>query len=980
MYLKSITISGFKSFADKVNIDLTSKVTGVVGPNGSGKSNIVDAIRWVLGEQSVKSLRGDGSMTDVIFSGSKSRKPSNYASVALLFDNTDRYLNIDYNEVEIKRRLYKDSTNEFSINGEKCRLKDVLNLFLDTGIAKESFNIISQGKVSEIVVSKPTDRRVIIEEVAEVLKYKKRKEEALRKLDKTNTNISRVNDIISELSLQVEPLREQKEKAVKFNTLNEQLSDTEISLISYDISNLNEQFKNNKAKIDSINDELLTVSSTQSNSEVKQLEHKNKLTEIETKITELQKELLEKTKEVEQVNSEKNILLERKKYEVEDAKLFNNIVELKEQSHKISNQINEMKTNIDNKEEEIKDLAKNISDLNKNLSSKKESKDKNNNKLGDLIRRNHFNENKIESLKENIENNNGLPRAVKNVLNNKLLEGIVDIIGNVIQVDEKYSASISIALSSNVNNVIVDNPSSAKKAIKYLQEQNIGRATFFPIDVIKARYVDPDTIEEVSKLDGFINIASKIVQFDKKYKNIVENQLGNILVVDNIDNANKISKKIHNRYRIVTLDGSVVNVGGSLTGGYVNNRNVITDKFELEQLIKENKTIKENINELENKINDNDYELKALEDKIYLLNKELILKEEENHAKNKMISESLLKKEEIDLEIKGIDNLANKNLESQEEQVINKYYELVDEKNKISNELEKLTKKRNDLNYDLEEVDFALKQENSRLYNLNKSLSELEIKNNRIDVKLDTLLTKLNETYNMTYENAVLNYVLELDPEEARNKVTDLKRKINDLGSVNLGSIEEFDRINERYQFLIDKKTELNNAIDTLLEIIKEMDEIMISSFEEAFETVKKNFTETFKELFKGGNATLKLTDPDNLLETGIEIVASPPGKSLKSISLLSGGEITLTAISLLFAVLKSRPVPFCVLDEIEAALDEVNVDSFGEYLNKYKKDTQFILITHKKKTMEFVDVLYGITMQESGVSKLVSVKLEDIK
>jgi len=319
-------------------------------------------------------------------------------------------------------------------------------------------------------------------------------------------------------------------------------------------------------------------------------------------------------------------------------------------------------------------------------------------------------------------------------------------------------------------------------------------------------------------------------------------------------------------------------------------------------------------------------------------------------------------------------------LDSQEEEIIAKYYKLVDEKNTTNNELEKLIKKRDELNYDLEEVDFTLKQENSKQYQKNKTLNELEIKNNRIDVTLDILLTKLNEVYNITYENAILNYVLELDVEEARNNVSNLKRKINDLGSINTGSIEEFDRINDRYQFLVDKKTELNNAIDTLLEIIKEMDTIMISSFKEAFTEVNKNFIETFKELFKGGSASLKLTEPDNLLETGIEIIASPPGKSLKSISLLSGGEITLTAISLLFAVLKSRPVPFCVLDEVEAALDEVNVDSFGQYLDKYKKDTQFILITHKKKTMEYVDVLYGITIQESGVSKLVSVKLEDIK
>ena len=980
MYLKKIIASGFKSFADKVTIDLTTGITGVVGPNGSGKSNVVDAVRWVLGEQSVKSLRGESNMTDVIFSGSKSRNAQNVATVTLIFDNSDKYLKIDYDEVAIRRRVYKDGTNEYSINEEKCRLKDVTDLFLDTGIAKESFNIISQGKVSEVILSKPTDRRIIFEEAAGVLKYKKRKEEALRKLEKTNSNLARVKDIITELEIQVNPLKEQRDKAIIFNELNGELEKIEVSLITSDITNLNYKYKLDKEKIEKLNTEILDISTSNNLFVIKQEEYKLKINKLDSIISDLQKELLEKTKQEEIINSKKNILLERKKYEVEDTKLHNNLIELKETELKYLNEINVIKNDITNKLEEQENTSKELKNYEEYLNKSKNTKNKLEIELTNLIRTKNDLENKIHHLKESIENNSILPSSVKSILNNPKLIGIKGVIGSLIEVEETNSLAITTSLGASSSFIVVENDLSAKDSINYLKENKLGRATFFPMNVIKSKYVDNSTLDLVKSLKGFIDVASSLVKYDKQYKNIIENQLGNILVVDNIDNANIISKKINNNYRIVTLDGELMHVGGSITGGTIsNNRNIITEKFELEKNIKELDNIIDNIKELENKINDSDYAHKSIEDKIYLVNKDIVNYVEYINNKNNLIIDINNKLGSVKLEISGINGIVSNTLSVEEETLIQEYYKAIEEKNNIENELEKSIKKRNDLNYELEEFEFSLKKENS-LFNIkNKELKDLEIEANRFDVKLDNLLNSLNETYGLTYEKAVTLYTLEIDETIARNKVSELKRKIKDLGIINIAAIEEYDRVSERYNYLVSKKAELENAEDTLLSIINEMDNVMITSFKETYENIRLHFIETFKELFRGGTADLKLTDPNNLLETGIEIVASPPGKSLRSISVLSGGEMTLTAISLLFAILKSRPVPFCILDEVEAALDEVNVDSFGEYLNKFKTKTQFILITHKKKTMEFADMLYGITMQESGVSKLVSVKLEEI-
>ncbi len=979
MYLKEIKSQGFKSFADKTDIELTNGITGIVGPNGSGKSNVVDAVRWVLGEQSVKSLRGDGNMTDVIFSGSKSRNAMNVASVTLVFDNQDKYLPLEYDEVAIKRRVYKDGTNEYFLNNERFRLKDITNLLLDSGIAKESFNIISQGKIESIISSKPAERRIIFEEAAGVLKYKKRKEEAIRKLEKTHNNVSRINDIINELEPQIEPLKEAKEKALEYTLAKEELEEVEIALITEDITKINYEYQVNKEKIDALNNEILKLSTSSTASEAKIEEFKTNIAKLDEQIKEVQNNILELTTKAEKLNSRKAIITERKNYEVDDTKLHTTIVELKEKSYQLKNEINTIETDIININKENTESQNKLKENTLKLNKLKENKKHVEFNLTNNIRHKHNLEIKAENLKENIENGGLLPNAVRSVLTNPKLRGIHNVLGELLETEEKYSLAVSTALGFSTNNIIVDDDKSAKEAINYLK--NIGRATFFPLNIIKPKFIDNETLNIMNHEPYFACVASDLVQCENIYKNIILNQLGNVIVTENIDDATKLSKKINYRYRIVTIDGEVIHVGGSMTGGkQAKTRNVISERYELEITLKDINNLLEIIKEEENEINEIDHQLSSYEDKIYLINKEVLLKNDTiNNKQNNIviIKDSL---EKINLDINGTTNIIDGVLSKEEEDIIAEYYETIKLKEEKEKELAVLMKKKVSENESLDEYELSVKRENSSHNTKINELKELEISVNRMDVKLDNLLNILTETYSMTYEKAKDNYKLDIDYNLAKTKVNSLRRKLKELGIVNLAAPEEYERVSTRYEFLMGQIEDLTNAENTLLEIIDEMDKVMVREFNETFKTINENFEITFKELFKGGTATLKLTEPSNLLETGIEIIASPPGKKLSSISLLSGGEKTLTAISLLFAIIKSRPAPFCILDEVEAALDEVNVDTFGQYVTGLKGKSQFIIITHKKKTMEYADVLYGITMQESGVSKLVSVKLEEIE
>src|SRR5574344_31595 len=980
MYLKEIRAQGFKSFADKTIIKLDQNITGIVGPNGSGKSNVVDAVRWVLGEQSVKELRGDNSMTDVIFAGSTSRSPLNVASVTLVFDNSDKYLPMDYAEVAVKRRVYIDGTNEFYLNEEKVRLKDIQNLFLDSGIGKDSFNIISQGKIEEILSDKPTDRRIVFEEAAGVLKYKKRKEKEIKKLDKTHENMDRINDIIKELEIQVDPLKEAKEKTLKYNEVNSELESIEVSLITNDITTINYSYQESMNKVETLKNEILSLTSTNSNNEAIIEKYKLNISELDNQIRNTSNDLINVTSEVEKLNSRKAIILEREKYKVEDSKLHENIVNLKETSLKLEKNIKSLELDIIDFTNKLDDANNKLNTQNSVTTKLKISKEDLDKKILELNKEEIKLKNIISSLEEAIDNNSNIPYAVKNVLNNPKLRGIHDVIGSLIDVPNNYSTAISVAIGSSSSFIVVDNEESAKEAINYLKNNNIGRATFFPLNIIKSKEIDEATSNILKTMKGYINDAGSLVSYDPKYKGIILNQLGNIIVVDNIDNANIIAKKIQNRYRIVTLDGELINIGGSITGGKIKVRNIINDKYELDKAKKDLESLINNIKNIEENINSISNDIKNSEDKAYLINKDKI--EIDTYLNNKVIEKQELSKQLVDAtnEINGTNNIINNSLSDEENKIMDEYYKALSNKEEINHKYEKLVSDKKSLNDALEEYEFNLKKENSLFNAKNEELHNLEINVNRMDVKLDNLLNTLNEAYNMTYEKASSLYKLDIDVEDARTKVNNLKKIIRDIGPVNPEAPKEYEAVSTRYEFLIKQRDDLSNASNMLLEIIEEMDNVMKKEFMKTFEVIKVKFSETFKELLKGGHAELKLTDKDNILETGIEIEACPPGKTLKSISLLSGGEKTFTAISLLFAVLKTRTMPFCILDEVEAALDEANVSGFGEYITKLKNNTQFILITHKKKTMEYADTLYGITMQESGVSKLVSVKLEELK
>ncbi len=979
MYLKEIKASGFKSFADTIDIELTNGISGIVGPNGSGKSNVVDAVRWVLGEQSVKQLRGEGSMSDVIFTGSKSRRAASFASVTLVFDNSDKYLNIEYDEVQIKRTIYKTGENEYFINNTRARLKDILELFMDTGASKESFNIISQGDVANILSGKAEDRRVIFEEASGVLKYKKRKDEALRKLSKTHDNMARVDDIISELNTNMEPLKKQSEDAKIYLEKKEKLENVEIALTVNDIEKYNYEYKYSKEKVSELTLSITKMLSENSSEQAKIETIKNNISKLNSELYLKQQELVKVSANAEKLSGEKAMISERSKYNSEDVKLHDNIISLKEKILKIESQISALNKEIESEKSNNKVIGEKLNNTEIKLSEIEKNKENLNSKLNQKLREITAQKHRREVLMNSLENNSSLPYSVKNVLNNPKLTGIHGVLGKLLEFEEKYSEALEVSLMSSVSHIVCDNEEDAKEAVRYLKNNNLGRATFLPISVIKPRSIDSESYETIKSMNGFVDIASNLVRYDTKYRNIVLSLLGTIVVVDNIDNANLISKKLKNRYKVVTMTGEVVNIGGSITGGSLKKSSILSERYELENVIKDIDVLDSEIKEIENKINEVDDNYTNLE----LEKNSIIISVNSNSEilrnKYNVLDDLTNEKSTLMTELSNNQNIVNNVVTNEEEKILNEYYKEIEKRDELNIEINQIHKKIELENEDLINNESSLKNNNQEYNKAQEELKSHEIKVNRLDVKIDNLLNILTNDYSISYEKAKEKYILEIDSDEARSIVSTLKREIKSLGDVNVGAIEEYDRVKERYEFLNKQKEDLTNAENVLLEIITEMDDIMKDKFSSTFNKIKEAFNETFRKLFNGGKAELKLTDPSNILETGIDIIALPPGKKLQHISLLSGGEKTLTAIALLFSILKVRPVPFCILDEVEAALDEVNVDNFGKYLKEFKGDTQFIIITHKKKTMEYADVLYGITMQESGVSKLVSVKLEEL-
>ncbi|MDD2207843.1 MAG: AAA family ATPase [Bacilli bacterium] len=978
MKLLRISIHGFKSFADATNIDIKSGITGIVGPNGSGKSNIVDAVKWVLGEQSVKDLRGGSIMSDVIFSGSKSRKPLSRAWASLTLDNSDNYLKSDLPEIEIKRVVYSNGENEYFINNEHVRLKDITNLFIDSGTSVNSLSIISQGKIGEIVNSKPDEKRSILEEAAGVLKYKKRKEETLRKLDKTNDNLSRIDLIIDELIVNLEPLKIQAEAAEKYLKYKNELKETEIALIAHDIKKFNQEHEVEKEKEKFLNEEILKIDTTSSLDDSKISALKLKLLKLEEEISLKSDQLFKLKSDEATLTSEKQVMIERQKFAVDDQKLEANLLALKEKELELINNINVLETDIKESKIEVETETLNYDKVVKEFNNLNYQKDVYGKDLTKLIRENASLNNRVDILKENIENDYKVPSAVRSVINNSRLSGIHNYLGKIIDTEEVYGTALDTALGYSSNIIIVDNEASAKEAINYLKTGFLGRATFFPINIIKPRGIDSNTFLKIKNDDSFIGVASDLVKYEPIYKNIILNQLGNVIVAKNLNGANKLGKLINYMYKIVTLDGELISAGGSITGGSSKNSlGILNQKFELESLLKQVKDKKNMIASQENNIKEADYNLKVLEAKIFNMANNLNSLKETILRKNQEYNNLKLSLTDLTNETKGTKGILNNKLDEEIESILTKYYKVKARADELELKLNKLKMEKNDLNAEIGELEGNSKKASSEYNTKINLLKEVEIKITKLDFKLDNLLLRLNEEYEITYEKASAQYELLDEEAAARNKVNKLKANIKVLGDVNTGSIAEYERISTRYNFLNSQKTDLETSIEDILAVIDELDITMKEKLTTTFAELNSEFKKVFTKLFKGGEGKLILTDPDNILTTGLEIHAVPPGKDIKNTRLLSGGEGTLTAIALLFAILNIRTVPFCILDEVEAALDEVNVDMFGSYLKSLDTNTQFILITHKKRTMEYLNHLYGVTMEESGVSKLVSVKLD---
>ncbi|MBT2649645.1 chromosome segregation protein SMC [Bacillus sp. ISL-34] len=1180
MFLKRLDVVGFKSFAEKISIDFVPGVTAVVGPNGSGKSNVTDAVRWVLGEQSAKSLRG-AKMEDIIFSGSDTRKALNFAEVSLTLDNETNSLPIDFHEVSVTRRVYRSGESEFFINNQGCRLKDIIDLFMDSGLGREAFSIISQGKVEEILSSKAEERRVIFEEAAGVLKYKTRKRKAESKLTETQDNLNRVHDILHELEGQVEPLKIQSSLAKEFLAKKDELEQIEVALTVFEIEELYEKWEKLSQELEKHNEMEQQMAGQLHDREAHLKKLRDSLATLETSINGLQEILLNASEELEKLEGRKEVLKERKKNAAQNkSQLEKAIVEgeaaverlslQKERETEILNALNlEVKRISETLHEKQKSLGLFNSDIEAMIEAKKSdyiewlnkqasAKNEKQYLLQQLTQQEHRNakldmenekfltermditakkmeysqlmdnmtkqleehvtyfrnqQNKLNAAKDTYQKQEttlykayqflqqaksrkelleemeddyaGFFQGVKEVLKAKeTLRGIEGAVAELIKVPKEYETAIETALGGAMQHVVVEREEHAREAISFLKKNRYGRATFLPLSVIKAREISANQLSMLKSHSAFVGTGSSLIQYDDRHAAIAENLLGTVMITTDLKGANDLAKMMQHRFRFVTLEGDIVNPGGSMTGGALKQKttSLLSRKTELEELQQKLADMEAKTNQLEKQVKQLKVDVGVQEQTLeqtrktgerlrlqeqtlkgelrevelqernvnerlhlYDLDKNSYLEEQQQKTARLEELEELL--ESCKSEIEGLDRLISEMTEQKQSQqsskeslaeetnelrvmLASKRGQLQNQKEKmeriesdLSKETSRLAENKDDLGLltnemtdsssgeesledmaqqklldkngaiegitikkqeknelltQVESLELSLKEENRLYRGIVEVIKDEEVKLTRLDVELENRLDHLREEYTLTFEGAKEQYPLMMPAEEAQKRVKLIKLAIEELGTVNLGAIDEYARVAERYEFLLSQKEDLQQAKDTLFQVIDEMDDEMKRRFADTFYSIREEFEQVFKALFGGGRAELKLTNPDDLLNTGVDIIAQPPGKKLQNLSLLSGGERALTAIALLFSILKVRPVPFCILDEVEAALDEANVVRFSQFLRKFSRETQFIVITHRKGTMEEADVLYGITMQESGVSKLVSVRMEE--
>ena len=1180
MYLKRMELQGFKSFADKTVLEFKPGITSVIGPNGSGKSNISDAIRWVLGEQSMKSLRGSKS-EDVIFAGTQARKSLGFAEVSIVFDNSDSKLPVEYTEVTVTRKLYRSGETGYFINKTPCRLKDILELFMDTGIGKDGYSIIGQGKIDEILSNKSEDRRHIFEEAAGIVKYRTRKQESEKKLEQTKLNLLRINDILSEIEANIEPLKLQADKAKQFLDLREELKSIEVGLFVYNINTYKEKLEQLVKDSDILNSQKEQEDSKMENLQSSKEALRQAVDDITSQIEEMQNLGFESTNKIEKINSEIGINKERiqnnennksrLQQEIEEVK--NRIVELREeQKQKLEKKTSlgtnkeKFETELKQKEVELAELTKKLSDKELEIETKKQLAEQHTDKKYELagdINTLDVNFENLEKRKKQVQNEisstiseldlargdkqelskgfyeieskrnvavsnlekkqaakdesmqkvkqyedevskleynqrikqarhqflveterekEGYNKTVKSLLINcekdsSLNKGVHGVLANLISVDKEYELAIEMCLGQALQNVVTETEQDAKKLIEHLRKNSLGRASFLPITSVQGRKLD-----KITKIDGVIGIASDLVKCNKRYEQIVLNLLGRTVVVKDMDTAINLDKKYKYSFRIVTLQGDIISSSGSISGGSVQNKsvNILGRSREIEELEKDLKKIEKQIElkkqekeDYANSIGDLIEETAKLEkelqeiDIVYATEKQKMVAIEENisrledrrdklkqevvnideqkeenrkQKKEKQQASSILVKEIEELnEVieqfainnkdnqKYIDNLnlditnlrisvssfdesensidemvarieqdienQNKSIESKQQSITeteadnqnltisiqNLEAQIEQIKADVNNsytKVEELKQERIEQNEKLAKTENEISSQFSVLEGLKEQIVKLDVKKTKVEQDLQEVTEELWEEYELTPNNTE-EYPKPNNVATAQKRVNHLRNQIKDLGSINIDSIEEYKKTKERYDFMSEQRLDLENTAAKLRKIINDMLDTMQLQFKEKFSIISKNFNEVFVELFGGGKAELILEDESNILECGIDIRVQPTGKKLQNMMLLSGGEKAFTAIALLFAILKMNPAPFCILDEIEAALDDVNVYRFAEYLKKFCKETQFLVITHRKGTMEAADTVYGVTMEENGVSKLLSIKLK---
>ena len=1182
MYLKRLEMQGFKSFADKTVLEFMPGITSVIGPNGSGKSNISDAIRWVLGEQSMKSLRGAKS-EDIIFAGTQNRKSLGFAEASLIFDNTDGKLPVEYTEVTVTRKIYRSGESGYYINKTPCRLKDVLELFMDTGIGKDGYSIIGQGKIDEILSNKSEDRRHIFEEAAGIVKYRVRKAESEKKLEHTKLNLLRINDILSEIESNIEPLKLQSEKAKKFLNLREELKSIEVGLFLYNIDTYKEKLQkviedeeilksqndeanskmqeiselkeNLKQEIDRLTNEIENMQNlgfesgkekerisseiniakeritnnkenfARYDEEIKEIEARNqelsnekqakldKKTNLFTNKEKFQKELQEKEEELEKlVNklSAKELEIEEKKKKVEEnidskyekqvniSTIEANLENIEKRKKQISSEIDFNISELDSTRLTKQEIAKTFYEIEANrneavkslerISAQKEETEKKakeyEEKINSLYSEYRIKESRLKFLKETEREKEGYIRSVKNLLLDcekdvGLKKGTHGVLASIIKTPKEYETAIEMTLGAATQNIVTETEQDAKKLVEHLRKNNLGRASFLPIASVKGKKLEKYNSKGIT---GIIGIASDLVQFNKKYEQIVLSLLGRTVVVENMDTAIALAKQNNYSFRIVTQKGDLINPSGAITGGSVAQKtvNILGRGREIEELEKELKKIKSKIEKTEQEkeeylqsSEDVMEEIMSLEkslqeiDIVYASDKQKVIAVDENIERltkrlEKLKEElkeleeqkenNINQKEQEEKDIKTIieenveltaiiEQFANLNKDNQayidnlnmdvtnlkisvssfdeSETSINEMVERIEQdvqnninsieskqkqkqiiendnkelEEKITTLLEKidqineqvsksgdkvidLKEERTNKNNDLSKAEKDYEAQFEVIEALKEQIVKIDVKKTKLEQDIETVVNKLWEEYELTPNN-VTEYEKPQNVQTTTKQVNSLRNQIKDLGSINIDSIEEYNTTKQRYDFMCEQRLDLEDGIAKLKKVIQDMTSIMKTQFATQFEIINKNFGEVFKELFGGGKAELILTDAENILECGIDIHVQPPGKKLQNMSLLSGGEKAFTAIALLFAILKINPSPFCVLDEIEAALDDVNVYRYADYLKKFINNTQFLVITHRKGTMEAADTVYGITMEENGISKLLSMKLK---